>query len=126
MSRIGKQPVPIPDKVKVEVKGQKVFVEGPKGKLDFELPRRTAATIDKGNVLISRQGDDNGFFRREVVEKCSGGNVGLAGDITGGRGFKPACPKLLGSGGDDPLAGVFFLGCRDPHEPLLKVSTLIL
>src|SRR5437764_670331 len=58
MSRIGKQPVPIPDKVKVEVKGQKVFVEGPKGKLDFELPRRTAAKIDKDNVLISRQGDD--------------------------------------------------------------------
>ena len=65
----------------------------------------------------------NGVSRREALKKFG---VGLAGDITGGRGFKPACPKLLGSGGDDPLAGVFFLGCRDPHEPLLKVSTLIL
>ena len=31
MSRIGKQPITIPDKVKVDVKGQKVFVEGPTG-----------------------------------------------------------------------------------------------
>ena len=31
MSRIGKQPIAVPPKVKVEVKGQKIFVEGPKG-----------------------------------------------------------------------------------------------
>jgi large subunit ribosomal protein L6 len=58
MSRIGKQPIAIPAKVKVDVKGQKVSVEGPKGKLDFELPRRTAARIEDGKVLVSRQGDD--------------------------------------------------------------------
>lgn len=33
MSRIGKQPVRIPAKVKVDIKGQTVNVEGPKGKL---------------------------------------------------------------------------------------------
>lgn len=33
MSRIGKVPVPIPDKVKVDVKDQTVLVEGPKGKV---------------------------------------------------------------------------------------------
>jgi len=58
MSRIGKQPVPIPPKVKVEVKGQKVFVEGPKGKLDFELPRRTSAKVDNDRILVHRDGDD--------------------------------------------------------------------
>ena len=58
MSRIGKQPIAIPAKVKVEVKGQKVFVEGPKGKLDFELPKRTAAKVDAGHVLVSRAGED--------------------------------------------------------------------
>ena len=40
MSRIGKQPIAIPAKVKVDVKGSKVFVEGPKGKLDMELGHR--------------------------------------------------------------------------------------
>ena len=33
MSRIGKQPVPIPDKVKVDIKDPTVSVEGPKGKV---------------------------------------------------------------------------------------------
>jgi large subunit ribosomal protein L6 len=33
MSRIGKVPVPIPDKVKVDVKDNTVLVEGPKGKV---------------------------------------------------------------------------------------------
>src|SRR6476619_6836263 len=58
MSRIGKMPVAVPPKVKVEVKGQKVHVEGPKGKLDFELPRRTSAIVDGTNVIVSRDGED--------------------------------------------------------------------
>src|SRR6266404_3315391 len=58
MSRIGKQPIVIPPKVKVEVKGQQVFVEGPKGKLNWELPRRTSLKVDNGKVLVNRQGDD--------------------------------------------------------------------
>jgi len=58
MSRIGKQPIAIPPKVKVEVKGQQVFVEGPKGKLNIELPRRTSLKVENGKALLSRQGDD--------------------------------------------------------------------
>jgi large subunit ribosomal protein L6 len=58
MSRIGKQPITIPAKVKVEVKGQQVFVEGPKGKLNWELPQRTSLKVDAGKVVVSRQGDD--------------------------------------------------------------------
>src|SRR3954466_14100583 len=46
MSRIGKIPVAIPPKVKVEVKDRKVFVEGPKGKLDWTLPARTKAAVE--------------------------------------------------------------------------------
>jgi large subunit ribosomal protein L6 len=58
MSRIGKQPIAIPPKVKVEVKGQKIFVEGPKGKLDWELPRRTSLKVQDGKIVVSRAGDD--------------------------------------------------------------------
>jgi len=58
MSRIGKQPIAIPPKVKVEVKGQKVSVEGPKGKLDWELPKRTSLKVDGGNIVVSRNGED--------------------------------------------------------------------
>jgi large subunit ribosomal protein L6 len=58
MSRIGKQPITIPPKVKVDVKGQKVFVEGPKGKLNWELPQRTSLKVDNGKIVVSRVGDD--------------------------------------------------------------------
>ena len=58
MSRIGKQPIALPPKVKVEVKGQKVHVEGPKGKLDWELPARTSVKVADGKVEVARAGDD--------------------------------------------------------------------
>lgn len=59
MSRIGKQPIAIPAKVKVEVKGQKVQVEGPKGKLSWELPKRTSLKVEGGNIVVSRDGEDS-------------------------------------------------------------------
>jgi large subunit ribosomal protein L6 len=37
MSRIGKKPIPIPDRVKVELAGGCISVEGPKGKLSLRL-----------------------------------------------------------------------------------------
>jgi large subunit ribosomal protein L6 len=58
MSRIGKQPISIPAKVKVAVNGRKVHVEGPKGKLDFELPLRTEAKVAADVLTVTRDGDD--------------------------------------------------------------------
>ncbi len=58
MSRIGKQPISVPATVKVDVKGTRVFVEGPKGKLDMEIPRRTSLKVDATTVLVTRDGDD--------------------------------------------------------------------
>lgn len=59
MSRIGKQPIAIPAKVKVEVKGQKVLVEGPKGKLNWELPARTSVKVEGAAINVSRAGTLN-------------------------------------------------------------------
>jgi large subunit ribosomal protein L6 len=58
MSRIGKQPIAVPAGVKVAVTGQKVKIEGPKGKLDFDLPKRTSVVVKDGHILVSRDGDD--------------------------------------------------------------------
>lgn len=55
MSRIGKMPVVIPAKVKVEVKGRKFTAEGPKGKLGLEMPRFTTAKVEEGKVLVERE-----------------------------------------------------------------------
>jgi large subunit ribosomal protein L6 len=45
--------------VKVEIQGQRVFIEGPKGKLDFELPRRTAAALNGSQLVVRREGEDS-------------------------------------------------------------------
>lgn len=49
MSRIGKQPVPVPEKVKVDISGQTISVEGPKGKLakTFNSAARSLSVMAK-------------------------------------------------------------------------------
>ena len=54
MSRIGKLPVKIPEKVKVTVDGTTVKVEGPKGKTSFKANALMKFQIDKGEVLVLR------------------------------------------------------------------------
>lgn len=97
MSRIGKLPVAVPPKVKVEVKGQKVFVEGPKGKLDFDLPRRTSAKLEGGNIVVSRDGEDSearalhGLSRALVNNMVKGVSDGFVKKLEiQGVGFKAA------------------------------------
>jgi large subunit ribosomal protein L6 len=52
MSRIGKQPVPIPEKVKVDIKDTTVHVEGPKGKVHKTFaPVVTIVVTDKKVVV---------------------------------------------------------------------------
>jgi large subunit ribosomal protein L6 len=58
MSRIGKQPIPIPPGVKVQVDGDVIRAEGPKGKLAQSVPPELQAAIDAGRVVITRGGDD--------------------------------------------------------------------
>ena len=59
MSRIGKLPIPVPPQVKVDIKDRQVSVQGPKGKLDWTLPRRTSATLAEGQIVVKRDGDDS-------------------------------------------------------------------
>jgi len=60
MSRIGKQPVPIPDKVKVTVSGSTVKVEGPKGQLEWAFVPSMKVIVDeaKKEVRVERPDDD--------------------------------------------------------------------
>jgi len=58
MSRIGRQPVSIPQGVKVNLDGAVVRAEGPKGKLSQPIPAGLSAKIENNQLLISRSGDD--------------------------------------------------------------------
>jgi len=53
MSRIGKQPIPIPEKVEVKIDGDIVIAKGPKGELKRQLPKGIGAKIQDQNIIIS-------------------------------------------------------------------------
>lgn len=57
MSRVGKLPVPIPGKTKVEVSGQTVKVTGPKGNLSREVHPDIAVAVEGSEVLVTRSSD---------------------------------------------------------------------
>ena len=58
MSRIGKKPIPLPQGVKVKIEGNTVSVEGPKGKLDTELPPGIRMEQQDGHLVAIRETDD--------------------------------------------------------------------
>jgi large subunit ribosomal protein L6 len=97
MSRIGKQPVTIPPKVKIEIKGQKVNVEGPKGKLSWDLPARTTVKVEGATLQVSRQGEDaaaralHGLSRALIHNMVQGVSEGFSKRLEiNGVGFKAA------------------------------------
>ena len=57
MSRVGKKPIPIPEKTKVEIKDKLVSVEGPKGKLQREIHPAMSAKVEGNDVLVERPSD---------------------------------------------------------------------
>ena len=57
MSRVGKLPVKIPEKVKVAFAGDQLKVEGPKGKMAFAVNPVVKIEIDKGEVRVTRPDD---------------------------------------------------------------------
>jgi large subunit ribosomal protein L6 len=58
MSRIGKQPIAIPDKVKVAIAGGKVKVTGPKGELEIVYHPNMKVEADAKTIKVSRPDDD--------------------------------------------------------------------
>ena len=59
MSRIGKQPVPVPTGVDVTIDGRNVSVKGPKGTLTLDVAEPiTVERNDDGAIVVSRPDDE--------------------------------------------------------------------
>jgi large subunit ribosomal protein L6 len=59
MSRIGKQPVPVPSGVDVTIDGQNLSVKGPKGALSLAVAEPISVTRDDdGAILVARPNDE--------------------------------------------------------------------
>ena len=57
MSRIGKQPIPVPSGVTVAIEPGSVRVNGPKGELSTDIPRDVEVAQDGERLVVSRPTD---------------------------------------------------------------------
>jgi len=97
MSRIGKQPVSIPDKVKVTVNGETVLVEGPKGKVQKTFAPVVKVTVAEKKVTFAPTEESRfanamyGTARSIVAGMVKGVTDGYTKDLEiQGVGFKAA------------------------------------
>ena len=96
MSRIGKQPVIVPDKVKVTLNGNTVHVEGPKGKVSKAFAPVVKITVADKSVVVSPTEDDSRFakamygtVRSVIAGMVKGASEGYVKDLEiQGVGFK--------------------------------------
>ena len=78
MSRIGKQPIPIPDAVNVAIDPGRVTVNGPLGELTQNVPARISIEKEDGQLVVKRpteRGDDralHGLTRSLVANMVEG------------------------------------------------------
>jgi large subunit ribosomal protein L6 len=83
MSRIGKAPIPIPDKVTVSLDGLAVTVKGPKGELSRVLPEGVSVSQEGGTLLVSptsnhrRSRERHGLSRTLVANMVEGVSQGF-------------------------------------------------
>ena len=54
MSRVGKEPIVIPQGVEIEIQGNRVQVKGPKGALSQEVHPSLNITVQEGSVVVTR------------------------------------------------------------------------
>lgn len=57
MSRIGKLPVTVPDKVKIDIKGQEIVVKGAKGELKAVIDGHAKISFTDGHVHVAPAND---------------------------------------------------------------------
>jgi large subunit ribosomal protein L6 len=108
MSRIGKAPIPVPDKVTVSLNGLDVTVKGPKGELSRTLPEGVSISQEGTTIVVTPSGDNrrsrerHGLCRTLVANMVEGVSQGFSRklEITG-VGYRAAVQgkKLVVSAG---------------------------
>jgi len=83
MSRIGKKPVPIPQKVSVTIENLAITVKGPKGELSREMPAGVEVTEEDGSIVVTRANESlparqrHGLCRTLIANMVDGVSQGF-------------------------------------------------
>jgi len=83
MSRVGRNPIPIPQGVQVTIDGAHVAVRGPKGELARTLPREIEIVKEEATIHVRRHSDDprhrslHGLTRTLVANMVEGVSKGF-------------------------------------------------
>ena len=113
MSRIGKKPIALPKGVTVKIEGNTVAVQGPKGKLDMQVPAGIQVEQQDGHLVAIRENDSqaalHGLARALVNNAVEGVTKGWTREL-----------EIVGIGYRAELKGkgtvVFSLGYSHPIE----------
>ena len=87
MSRVGKEPIPIPNGVEVTIDGGHVAVKGPKGELQRQTPTQIAISRSGDELVVTRPDDErenralHGLVRSLVNNMVLGVSDGFSRDL---------------------------------------------
>ncbi|HOS34136.1 MAG TPA: 50S ribosomal protein L6 [Spirochaetota bacterium] len=97
MSRIGRLPIEIPAQAKVTNSGNKVVVEGPKGKMELDINSDILVKNEANRLIIGRKSDEksvraaHGLYRMLIQNMVKGVTTGFEKRLEiSGTGFKAA------------------------------------
>lgn len=116
MSRVGKKPVTVPDKVKVSIDDRLLTAKGPKGELKLTLPAEIDFTFENNTITFSRNSDNkkvralHGLARALTFNVVEGVNNGFTKTLQiEGVGYKVEMKEknlMLSLGFSHPVAVV--------------------
>lgn len=114
MSRIGKQPISVPDKVQVDIQGNHVTVKGPLGELSRAFSPDMSITLEDGILEVERPTDHRNHRAMHGLTRAL-----LANMVTGvSQGYSKTL-EIVGTGYRALMQGedlVLHLGYSHPIE----------
>lgn len=113
MSRIGKQPIPVPQGVQVELDGHVIRVKGPKGELQRTLHADMNVSVADGVITVTRPSDErthrslHGLTRTLIANMVEGVTNGFSKSLelvgTGYRASKQGNKLVMSLGYSHPV-----------------------
>ena len=87
MSRIGKQPIPVPSGVEIKIDGSTVHVKGPKGELTQTFTDVLTIVLEDGNIIVTRPDESrtarslHGLTRTLISNMVTGVSTGFSKNL---------------------------------------------